>query len=260
MPEAPPLNAFLTFRYGPDEAQQGDLYLPASPRPPVACLLHCGFWRMPHGREQFAAVAGDLRRRGFAAWNIGYRRLGAPGGGWPGTLRDVAVAVDHLATLADGGIELDLDRIILVGHSAGGQLALWAAARDRRADVPLPARVRPVGVAALAAVADLAGAHTLGAGNDAVAEFLGGSVERYPERLAAASPMALLPLGTRQFVVHGGEDDALPVELYRRYASAALAAGDCVDFAELPGAGHMDYLDPGSEAHALLCGWLDGLR
>jgi acetyl esterase/lipase len=250
-----------TYRYGVAEHQQGDLYLPAGiSMPPVICLLHGGFWRMPYGREQFDAIARDLAARGFAVWNTGYRRVGAPGGGWPGTLQDVAVGIDHLATLVAGGIALDLDRVCVVGHSAGGQLALWAAARTRPDPLRGPVRVRPCAAVGLAPVADLVGAHALAVGNDAVGALLGGSPAHVAERYAAASPLALLPLGVPQLIVHGAEDAALPIELARRYVQAAQASGDDVEFVELQRAGHMEYLDPASEAHAVLCRWLMRLQ
>jgi acetyl esterase/lipase len=245
-----------TFKYGPLEAQEGDLHLPAAPRPPVVCLLHGGFWRMPYGRDELSAVALDIAARGYAVWNIEYRRLGAPGGGWPGTLSDVASAVDHLATLVADGIELDLDRVVVAGHSAGGHLALWVAARNRHASFGAPARVRPVAAAGLAAVADLARTWAIGAGRGAVDDLMGGAPGQYPDRYAAASPLELLPLGVEQLVIHGVKDEALPVELSRSYASAAKASGDDVEYVELPDAGHMDFVDPSSKAHAVLCDWL----
>jgi len=248
---------FRTFHYGPHESQVGDLYLPAAPTPPVVCLLHGGFWRTPYGRDEFAPVAKDLVERGYAVWNIEYRRRGKPGGGWPGTLDDVAAAVDHLATLANDGIDLDLARVTVVGHSAGGHLALWVAARHQHALMRTPVRVQPIAAAGLAPVADLARTWALGAGTGAVDEFLGGSPSQYPERYACASPIEMLPLGIDQLVIHGAKDEALPVELSRRYAAAAQAAGDKVAYVELPDAGHMDFLDPGSQAHAALCQWLE---
>lgn len=246
-----------TYQYGAQESQTGDLYISGDAQAPVVCLLHGGFWRMPYGREQFEAVASNLMARGFAVWNLGYRRVGEPGGGWPGTLDDVAAGVDHLATVATEVSALDLARVVIVGHSAGGQLALWAA--GRRPDensVNRVQRVRPIGVAALAAVSDLANACELACGNGAVSELLGGSQLQLSQRYAVASPLELLPLGKRQLIVHGSADLAVPVQMSRRYAQAALAAGDDVQYHELPDAGHMDYLDPDTEAHAVLCKWL----
>ena len=243
-------------RYGPFPAQEGDLLLPSASRPSVVCLLHGGFWRMPHGRDQLDAVAADLAARGYAVWNIGYRRLGAPGGGWPGTFEDVIVAVDHLASLVDAGVPLDLDRVVVAGHSAGGQLALRVAARSGGAGVLSPRRVRPLAVAGLAPMSDLKEAAARGSGNGAAQEFLGGSPDAVPERYAAASPREWLPLGVPQLVLHGTLDEALPVGLSRDYAVAARASGDEVELVELPGAGHMDFVDPTTAAHAELCRWL----
>lgn len=240
-----------TIRYGPAEGQEGDLYLPGSPRPPVVCLLHGGFWRMPHGRDQMTPIAEDLASRGLAVWNLGYRRLGTPGAGWPMTMDDVAGGIDHLAKVAFGGADLDLDRVTVVGHSAGGHLALWSGARPGPRGAASP-RVRVAAAVGLAPIADLARAYESGVGGEAVAELIGGTPARYPERFRAASPMEMLPLGIRQLLLHGTADDAVPIELSRRYARMASAAGDAVELVELPGAGHMDFLDPGSEAYATL--------
>src|SRR6266850_1075616 len=146
-----------TERYGPFEDQEGDLFLPAGPRPAVVCLLHGGFWRMPHGRGQMTAIAQDLARRGLAVWNLEYRRLGASTGGWSGTFDDATAGIGHLASLVADGIDLDLDRVTVVGHSAGGHLALWSAAR-RRSDSRksgVAERVRIRAAVGLAPVADL---------------------------------------------------------------------------------------------------------
>lgn len=248
-----------TFHYGPHESQAGDLHLPEVASGAVVCLLHGGFWRAPHGREQLTAVAEDLARRGHVVWNLGYRRLGETGGGWPGTLADVDAGIDHLAALRDGGIALDLARVVVAGHSAGGHLALWSAARGRLAGLELGARVKAKAVVGLAPVADLAAAHAQSLGRGAATEFLGGAPEECPERYAAASVPSLLPLGTRQLVVHGGEDGAVPIAMSRRYVEQAVAAGDAVELMALDGAGHMDFVDPASAAHAAFCRWLKAL-
>jgi acetyl esterase/lipase len=240
-----------TIRYGQDEGQEGDLHLPGRRRPAVVCLLHGGFWRMPHGREQMTPIAEDLASRGFAVWNLEYRRLGTPGAGWPGTLEDVADGIEHL--------DLDLDRVTVVGHSAGGHLALWSAARPGPRGAASP-RVRVAAAIGLAPIADLARAYESGVGGEAVAELIGGAPGRYPERFRAASPVEMLPLGIRQLLLHGTADHAVPIELSRRYARMASAAGDDVELVELPGAGHMDFLDPDGEAHAILCRWLLALE
>jgi len=246
-----------TERYGPLEDQAGDLYLPAGSRPAVICLLHGGFWRMPHGRDQMTAIAHDLARRGLAVWNLEYRRLGSATGGWPGTFEDAIAGIGHLARLVAVGVDLDLERVTVVGHSAGGHLALWSAGRQRRE--PERGAAEPVRISAavgLAPVADLVRGYDLGLGGGAVAELLGGTPAGQAARYQAASPRAMLPLGVPQLLIHGTADDVVPVELSRSYTRAARSAGDQVELLELPGAGHMEYLDPASPAHAALCDWL----
>lgn len=245
--------AVSTLRYGEDEAQEGELYLPDVARPPVVCLLHGGFWRMPYGREQFDAVARDLAERGLAVWNLGYRRVGAPGGGFPGTLLDVDAGLDRMHDLAD---QIDLARILVAGHSAGGQLALWSAARKRANIAGVKARVQPIAVAGLAPLCDLASAAERRLGGGAVEAFLGEPAE-FASRVASASPVALLPLDVQQLILHGAEDEAVPISMSRTYAEAASAAGDAVELIELPRTGHMDFLDPQSEASARFRSWLE---
>jgi acetyl esterase/lipase len=244
-----------TIRYGPSVDQEADLHLPTTRRPPVVCLLHGGFWRMPHGRDQMAAIADDLVSGGLAVWNLEYRRLGTPQAGWPATMDDVAAGIDHLAQLSVAGVDLDLDRVTVVGHSAGGQLALWVAGRSRSRSAQ-PPRVRVLAAVGLAPIADLAEAYDFKVGGEVVAELLGGPPSQYPKRLQAASAIEMLPLRVRQLVLHGTADDVVPIDLSRRYLRAAAAAGDAVELIELSGTGHMEYLDPRSEAHATLCRWL----
>jgi acetyl esterase/lipase len=236
-------------RYGASQDLEGDLHLPAAGHPPVVCLLHGGFWRMPWARDQMNAVAEALVAAGLAVWNLEYRRLGVPGAGWPGTMEDVAAGIEHLARLAADGVDLDPERVIVAGHSAGGHLALWAGGCGR-----LKGRV--FGAVGLAPITDLVRAQEERVGNDAVSELLGGGPRQYPERYRAASPAAMLPLGVRQLILHGTLDDAVPIAHSRRYAEAAVMAGDSCELIELPGTGHMEFLDPASEAFAAFFRWL----
>lgn len=248
----------LSEHYGPLEEQLGDLYLPAVARPPIVCLLHGGFWRMPYGREQMTAVAADLAERGFAVWNLEYRRLGARGGGWPGTFDDVVAGVAHLEKVAARGVGLDLRRLTVAGHSAGGQLALWAGGRGVDESPPSTGkRVRIAAVAALAPIADLERAHDLQVGGTAIAELLAGTPQSARTTYRMASPRQLLPLGIPQLLLHGTADDVVPIDISREYARAARLAGDDVELRELDGLGHMEYLDPSSAAHDALCRWLE---
>ena len=169
----------------------------------------------------------------------------SPSGGWPATFEDVAAGIDALA-----GLELDLSAVVTIGHSAGGHLALWAAAR------PAP-RVPVTHAVGQAAVADLAAAARLGLGAGVVHELLGGPPEDVPDRYAAASPAELVPLGVPQLLVHGGRDDVVPVSVARGYAERARAAGDDVELEVDARAGHFEHLDPRSGVWAAVRAWLD---
>ncbi len=241
-----------TIQYGPEPDQEADLVLPQTPHPPVVCLLHGGFWRMPHGRDQMGAIAEDLAARGFAVWNLEYRRLGNPEAGWPATMEDAAAGIDFLGQLGQDGAPLDLARVAVAGHSAGGHLALWAAGKGPDG-TPHLKRIRLRAVIGLAPITDLAEACHRGLGGNAVAELIGGVPGQVPERFASASPIEMVPLGVRQIILHGTEDAVVPVDWSRRYAAAAAKAGDTVELIELPGAGHMEVLDPGSGTHTALC-------
>ena len=244
------------MRYGEDHEQHALLIRPAHADPtPVAVVLHGGFWREPWDRSLVDGLCEDLARAGWAAWNVEYRRL--PRGGWPGTFEDVAAAVDALAGAA-APHALDLRHVVSIGHSAGGHLALWAAARPR-----LPAGTPGAAPSVLvthavsqAGVADLWEAERLGLGRSAVRELLGAS---WRERLPVASPAELLPLGVPQLLVHGTDDPDVPLSLAERYANAARAAGDDVRLVVEPG-GHFEHLVPGSTAWARVRTWLEEIR
>ena len=236
-------------RYGPERGQVAELWEPDGDAPargwPVAVVVHGGFWRQLYTKRLMHPISADLAARGVVAWNIEYRRVGARSrGGWPATLEDVAAAVDHLATLAD--LPLDLSQLVAVGHSAGGHLALWAAAQ-RRAPFAQPA-VRVAGVVALAPVADLELAARTGVGAGAPGALLGGGPDEVPDRYAAVSPAALLPIGVPQVIVHGTADESVPFPMSERYVGAARRAGDDVVLVELPGVSHMPLIRARSEA------------
>jgi acetyl esterase/lipase len=221
-------------RYGPDPEHVANIHRPepeGGPWPAVV-VVHGGFWRDRYDRTVMTPLADDLAARGYLAWNVEYRRVGREGGGWPGTLEDVAAAADALAERP----EVAPGRVVSLGHSAGGHLALWLASRR---DAPAPL----AGAVSLAGVADLARGHAAGLGNGAVGDFLGGGPDEFPERYAYASPAARLPLGVPQLLVHGVRDEHVPVDQSRSYARAARAAGDDVEMLELPAADHFDVVD-----------------
>jgi acetyl esterase/lipase len=223
-----------TYRYGPGPEHEGDLLLPAGDRPHrVAVLLHGGFWRAPFKRSIMDALAIDLARRGWATWNVEYRR-GGSGGGASETTDDVRAAIGALERL---GQPLQTSRLLVIGHSAGGQLALCAAS------IPAVASV-----VSLAGVCDLVAAAKDGIGDNAVIEFIGASPAQRPDAYAVADPMQQLPTGTEVLLAHGDADDRVPVALSRGYAVAARTAGDNCDLLELPGVDHFAVIDPRSDA------------
>jgi acetyl esterase/lipase len=249
-----------TFGYGPARSQRADLYLPGGPGPHrLIVLIHGGSWTDRYGRIVMRGLAGDLLRRGWAVWNIEYRRIGG-GGGWPATFADVAAAIDHLPKLA---APLDLGAgVTVIGHSAGGHLALWAAGRTRLPDgapghIDGEPSVHVARVVAQAGVCDLTGAYRRWHGG-AVKALMGGSPEELPERYAAGDPMCLLPLSMPALLVHGTLDETVSVELARSYERAARTAGSDVQLVEVPGeAGrHRAHVDPRGQAWVQVTGWL----
>ena len=240
--------------YGPEALQFGELWLPrGGGRHPVIVLIHGGCWRadLP-GLELMDYMAADLRDRGYAVWNVEYRRIGHPGGGYPGTFQDVAAGLDHLRELAPQH-SLDLRRVAVSGHSAGGHLALWAAARDRlpaesplRTADPLPVR----GVVSLAGIADLDAYRQTGpdacGGPSTIDGLVGVQQAGGRDVFADTSPPALLPLGDRQLVISGALDRIVPPRFGQDYAAAAAARGDPAQSVVLEGAGHFEIIDPTS--------------
>ncbi len=235
--------------YGGGEFHFGDLRLPkTSEQKPysVVVVIHGGFWRAKYDLDHIGHVCAALTEQGAATWSIEYRRLGNEGGGWPGTFQDVGAAVDHLREIAPQ-YGLDLERVVIIGHSAGGQLALWTAGRHRipeGSDIftasPLPVKA----AVSLAGVADLDLSWEMNLSNGVTEELMGGSPDEMPERYAAASPRELLPLGVSQALIHGTKDKNVPYEVSEKYHAAALAAGDKVELVPLKGAGHFEVVDP----------------
>ncbi len=247
----PPPPADHRFPYGTDPNQFGDLRLPEGDGPhPVLVFIHGGYWRARYDLEHTGHLCAAFTTIGIATWNIEYRRLGNPGGGWPGTFRDIAQGIKFLRVLALK-YSLDLDQVIVMGHSAGGHLALWvAAARNIPESSPIAIN-QPLplcGVVSLAGVSDLNLAWELGLSDRAVEELLEGGPEEHPKRYAHTSPMELLPLGVYQVLIHGTRDMEVPFELSERYYASALASGDDVTFIPLPDIGHFELIDPNSQA------------
>lgn len=241
-----------SIHYGSGPRQVADLHLPDAAGPhPIAVVLHGGHWQAPYTRLVMRPLCVDLARRGIAALNVEYRRLGREGGGWPQTFEDVAAAIDQLARPGLPDADLDLERVTLVGHSAGGQLALWAAARGGLPPGATGAapRVSAVRVLALSAVCDLPSAGA------PARRLLGGSRAEVPDRWEQADPMRRIPLAIPVGLVHGRDDKTVSIQRSRDYLAAARQAEADVTLTETAG-NHRDSINPGSAAWAAAVDWL----
>jgi acetyl esterase/lipase len=236
--------------YGSDAQNYGVLRIPSAPGPhPVVVVIHGGFWRAFYDLQYIEPVCQALTEAGLATWNIEFRRIGN-GGAFPVIFHDVARAVDHLRELAPI-YALDLSRVVTLGHSAGGHLALWVAGRERvpKDNLILPRDSAPLALCAaisLAGVVDLRSAYKYHLSNQVVQDLIGGTPDRVPERYAVASPAELLPIGIRQVLIHGTADGNVPYEISRAYHAAALACGDDATLISLHDAGHFECVDPRS--------------
>jgi acetyl esterase/lipase len=252
-----------TIAYGPAPQQVAELRLPKGRGPhPVVIVVHGGCWEAPWGFDHVRSLGAALTAEGYATWSLEYRRLGDPGGGWPGTFEDVARGADHLREVATAH-PLDLDRVVVLGHSAGGQLALWLAARPRLPEGS-PLRVgepsgggsplgaaKPLslrGVVSLAGITDLRAGAAGGVCGDAIPRLLGGPPQDHADRLGQSSPIERLPLGVPVRLVCGARDPIVPIDQARAYEAAAKTAGDTVAMEVVEGAGHFELVDPRSSA------------
>ncbi len=247
------------YHYGDDPSQWGELFLPDGATPKgVAVVIHGGYWRSQYGAELGEPLAKDLAAHGMAAWNLEYRRAGN-GGGWPHTFADVLAGLDKLRDVA-GEHGLGLDRVVALGHSAGGHLAVWAAGRSRLSQLGAPdadrqlrrqdddGAVHLTGVVSQSGLLNLAEAERLNLSNGAVSNFLGGSSERYPKRHKYADPMTAVPLRTPIYAVHATEDDTVPLSQSEAYSAAAKVGGAPVQLLRVPG-DHFSLIDPKAPAY-----------
>ncbi|MDX3500777.1 alpha/beta hydrolase [Streptomyces sp. ATCC51928] len=272
----PPVAPDATAAYGDHPDQVVDFYAPRDGRTaaPLVVLLHGGAWRAPYDRVHTSPLADFLARRGFAVANVEYRRGGddiprqrdgaenpRPSGAdpvagrWPDTFDDVAAALDAMPALAARELPgADVRRIVVAGHSAGGHLALWAAARHVLPEgspwrLPAPPPLR--GVVALAPIADFATAAGLGVCGGAVGQLLGGKAD-FEERAAHADPGVLLPTGIATAIVQGVDDIVVPKAVAEAYVDAAARSGETVGLTLLGGVGHFPLIDPAADACAVV--------
>ncbi len=241
--------------YGGEPAQFVDLWLPAGPGPhPVVVMIHGGCWtKAVAGADLMNFAAQDLARRGYAVWNIEYRGVDEPGGGYPGTFEDVGRAIDLLRTEAPKH-GLKLDRVIATGHSAGGHLALWAAARGR---IPASSALyvaNPLRLDAVLATGELGDLeelprHSNGCGGaDLVQRLVGPATATHPDPFTDTSPVRLEPFSARQILLHGGADAIAPAHFGETYRDGARKRGGEAELTVVPDQGHFDLIAPGTVA------------
>jgi acetyl esterase/lipase len=249
----PSTTADKRINYGTDAQQFGDLRLPKTQGLyPVAIIIHGGCWLSNYATVQnTAALASALTAAGIATWNIEYRSVDNPGGGWPGTFQDVALAIDYLRTLAKT-YPLDLKRIVIIGHSSGGHLALWAAGRERLPkNSPLytsnPLKVR--GVIGLSAPGNLRYAiQEKLCSAWPITKLVGGTPEEVPDHYKIASPSEMLPLKVEQVLITGAQDKIVPPKYGQAYEKEARQSGDKVKMIVVENAGHFELIAPGTTA------------
>lgn len=254
--DRPRETATARIAFGEGELEFGELWLPDGDGPfPVVAMVHGGCWlsQIP-GTILQDYVAADLRDHGIAVWNLEYARIGHETGGWPGTFEDVADGMDHLRAVADD-YPLDLDRLVLTGHSAGGHLALWAAARGGLPVDSAAWRANPLlpdAVVTLAGINDLADYRAHGPGRcgepDTVDNLIGPVDGQTRELMAQVSPGSMDRIAVDQVIVSGKLDPIVSPVLGARYTLLAAERGDSVRHVVLPGAGHFELIDPTAPA------------
>jgi acetyl esterase/lipase len=223
--------------YGTAPEQFGELRIPSAAGPfPVVVNIHGGFWRSQYDLAQANPLCATLTSKGFATWNLEYRRIGNRGGGWPGTFQDIRNGYRFISQIASK-YKLDSTKLLVIGHSAGGQLALCLAGHE-------PSLKR---VISLAGVVDLQQAWELHLGNHAVAEFLGGSPKEVTEHYREADPTQLAIKST-QWLIHGASDDVVPSNISRDYTQRKKSRAEDVHYLEIASANHTDLIDPHSAA------------
>ncbi len=243
-----------TLSYGDDAYQKVDLWVPAGRGPhPVVLMVHGGCWQTSIAdRSLMNWIADDLRRDGVAVWNIDYRGVDRAGGGYPGTFADAAKASDLLAASARK-YRLNRKRVVAVGHSAGGHLALWLAGRRKLPKDSVLRTVRPLKIAHVVSLGGLPDLETTaaspdnGCGTEVVAKLIGsGRAAPY----ADTSVPRLLPINVPQSLVNGREDKIIPFRMATDYVATARKSGDTVGLHEVPATGHVELIAPESAAWA----------
>lgn len=265
MANLPPLSADVKISYGVDSLQFGELRLPDGNGPyPIAVVIHGGCWMTIANLHIMDHFCVELTRAGIATWNLEYRRIGDPGGGWPGTFIDIGDGIDHVVNMAEK-YNLDLSRVVFIGHSSGGHLALWAGARHCLPDSNIlysKNPLKPTGVVSLAGLAnlrDMVERTKAVCGSDVIKSLLGGTFEEFPNRYRMASPITSLPTGIDQILIYGADDPAVPAELGQSYAEMGKSLKENIGFCVIPKASHFELIAPWSSSWPIVEGTIKSL-
>ena len=242
----------LRTRYGDHPSQFAELRFPNGKGPfPLLFVVHGGFWQSQYDLSHIGHLCAAFTSKGIITCNLEYRRIGDPGGGWPGTFQDISLATRHILQEMSKDSRFDHIRTAILGHSAGGHLALWLVGSHRiRKGSPLHSDQKRIITRAisLAGVSDLRLAWKTRLGHGTVTRLMGGTPDEHPDRYNAGSPIELLPMGARQILVHGIDDDTVPVSQSQTFVEKAEKLGDRSTLVKLYGIGHYELIDPESEA------------
>src|SRR6266704_2608708 len=248
--DPPPFD--VRIRYGNDHSQFSELRFPSGKGPfPLLFVVHGGFWQAEYDLSHIGHLCAAFTSKGMITCSIEYRRIGNPGGGWPGTFQDISLATCNILRTMSTDPRFDQSRTAIIGHSAGGHLALWLVSSRRvsKGSALHSEYGQPITRAiSLAGVSDLRLARKQKLGHSIVNQLMGGTPEENPDRYNAGSPIELLPTGARQVLVHGTDDDTVPLSQSEAYVKKAEKLGDHPTLVTLEGKGHYELIDPESEA------------
>jgi acetyl esterase/lipase len=247
-----PPSADQRVNYGTSIENFIDFRFPKGTGPfPVLLVIHGGFWLSAYDLTHMGHLCAAFSLKGVITCNLEYRRIGDSGAGWPGTFQDIAMATDYVFDRMSSDPRFDLEKTAALGFSAGGHLALWLSARHKIGRGS-PLRSRPKGsirgVISLAGLADLRAAWKLRVGDGVVERFMGGTPEEVPERYDAGSPIELVPTGVKQVLIHGANDEIVPVSQSEAFVERARKVGDEPRLFKLEDTGHFELVDPQSSA------------
>jgi acetyl esterase/lipase len=232
-------------KYGASIHQEGDLYIPKGDSIGTVCLLHGGFWKMPYNRSQFTEIAKQLAKLGFVVWNIEYRRIGDNKVSYNEILNDTLNAINEIVRLKDKYTTIRLNPLFIVGHSAGGQLALWAGKKSNGI-TKNSLIVSPTAIIGLAPVVDLRKSYYDNNRKEFIYDYLGSAPNENDRLYKLASPIEMLPIGIKQWIIHGIDDEAIPISEIDEYVNKAKNFGDEITYIKVKNGTHMGFIDPNS--------------